>query len=383
LARRQQHPLSFTFSFETLQMKKTLSMMCSILVLLSLMDLSVAGVLAWSEERGKFASLVRYFEYGRSVPGKLSQWETNPDMRGNLYDVAWRSDVVARSSEKFAQEDINVGPVVRSYGMSFINNILTQARRAQPALVTDLHSGPGAPPNFTYSVFVDDAQNRRPGDVVVFGILSSAIPAMAALSNRTWAFEQPAPFTYPVFLPDGDGLRRIDPLINSASAERALRSQPEAEENWQRQLSQEDFFFSSTSFGATWLDHSPFARLVRRSAAINHVEHMKTEILSHSYPHDEVLRRMIASFAETARSEGQIPIIMLVQSRDRTDANVLEIAKPVLERDSIPYFATAEHFDPHDPSGFRGDGHYRPEIDRRFGVAFVALLDGLNISARE
>jgi hypothetical protein len=261
--------------------------------------------------------------------------------------------------------------------MSFVRNILTQAQAVAPGLVLDMHDGPGAPPNATYAMFLDDAQNRQPGDFAVFGILSSAIPALAALSNRTWVFEQPAPFTYPVFRPVGDGLRRIEPLINSATGQRALRTQPDANAAWARQLAEEDLFYSPITFGATWLDYSPFARLLRRALAKSHIERTEAKILSGAYPHAEVLRRMIAGFAQTARRDGQIPIIVLIQSRDGGD--VLEIARPVLERDNIPYFATVEHFDPRDPSGFLGDGHYRPEIDRTFGIAFVDLIDTLQM----
>jgi hypothetical protein len=332
---------------------------------------------------GLSVPLCRRTQYGRSVPGKLAQWEADPDRRGNLYDVAWRSEAVSDSSAEFAKDQGVSGPVVRSYGMSFVGNILTQAQAVEPNLVLDLHAGPGAPPNFTYALFLDDAQNRQPGDFAVFGILSSAIPALAALSNRTWVFEQPAPFTYPVFHPAGDGLRQIKPLINSATAERALRTQPDAKAAWARQLAEEDLFYFPITFSATWLDYSPFARLVRRSLAKGHIERTKAKILSGPYPYAEVLRRMIADFAQTARRDGQIPIIVLIQSRAGGDADVLEIAKPVLERDNIPYFATAEQFDPGDPSGFLGDGHYRPEIDRRFGEAFVDLIDTLKMRGEQ
>lgn len=358
-------------------MKKSLSMIGLIVLLLVGLDIGVASVLTWADERGKLGSLVRYFEYGRSVPGKLARWETSPDSPGNLYDVAWRAASVSDSNVRFRENQAVSGPVVRSYGMSFVNNILKQAQEVELDLALDLHGGPGAPPNFTYALFFDDAQNRRPGDFAVFGILSSAVPALAALSNRTWAFEQPAPFTYPVFHLADDGLSRVEPLVNSANAERALSTQPDAQAAWTQQLEEEDFFYSPTTFGALWLDYSPFARLVRRSLAKSHIERIETKILSGAYPYDEVLRRMISSFAETARSDGQIPIVMLIQSRERGDVDVLAIAKPILERDNIPYLATVEHFDPQDISGFLGDGHYRPEIDRRFGAAFLDLIDSL------
>ena len=359
-------------------MKKTLIMMGLTLVLLVLLDLAVAGGLGWAETHGKLSSLVRYFDYGRSVPGKLAQWEASPGRPGNLYDVAWRSKIVSDSGVSFAEAPVPEGPVVRSYGMSFVRNILHQAQEVDPELVVDMHDGPGAPPNFTYALFLDDAANRRPGDFAVLGILSSAIPALGALSNRTWVFEQPAPLTYPVFHPDGDGLRRVDPLIDSAAAQRALRNDPAAAAAWAQQLAQEDLFYAPVTFGAAWLDYSPFARLIRRALAKSHIARKKDEILSGAYPYSEVLRRMIAGFAQTARQEGQIPIVVLIQSREGED--VLEIAKPVLERDAIPYFATAEHFDPGDPSGFLGDGHYRPDIDRAFGAAFVDLIARLKVS---
>lgn len=363
-------------------MKKTFSMLFLTLLLLAFLDAGVAGVLGWADARGKLGSLVRYFEYGRSVPGKLAQWEAQPDVSRNLYDVAWRSELVSLSAAKLAKDHTTSGPVVRSYGMSFVNNILEHAQAVEPKLKVDSHAGPGAPPNYTYALFLDDAQNRRFGDFAVFGILSSAVPALAAMSNRTWMFEQPAPFTYPVFHPVGNNLRREEPLVNSPAVERALRTQPDAQAAWVRQLVEEDLFYSPITFGAPWFDHSPFARLVRRSLAKSHMARVETQIFSGSYPYAEVLRRMIANFAEIARSDGQIPIIMLIQSRERGDADVFAIAKPILERDNIPYLATAEHFDPQNSLGFLGDGHYRPEIDRRFGEAFVNLIESLKMPVR-
>lgn len=349
------------------------------LLLLMLLDAGVAGVLAWADGRNKLSSLVRYFEYGRSVPGKLARWEANPDSPGNLYDVAWRSTLVSDSKARFEKENAASGPVVRSYGMSFVNNILGQAQTTDPSLTIDLHAGPAAPPNFTYALFLDDAQNRSSDDFAVFGILSSGIPALAAFSNRTWAFEQPAPLTYPIFRPAGDSLRRIEPLINSATAERALSKQPEARAAWERQLAEEDLFYSPITFSATWLDYSPFARLVRRSLAKDHISRTEKTILSDGYPHAEVMRRMITGFAETARSDGQIPIVVLIQTREPEDADLLAIAKPVLEHHGIPYLATAEHFDPRNMSGFLADGHYQPRVDRLFGEALVDLIDTLRV----
>jgi hypothetical protein len=137
-----------------------------------------------------------------------------------------------------------------------------------------------------------------------------------------------------------------------------------------------DAFFSPVTFGATVLDVSPFARLVRRSLAKRHLRKVTTAILDDdAFPYAEVLCRMIDKFAETARADGQRPVVMLIQSRDPHDPDLLAIARPVLERAAIPYLATAEHFDPREYNGFLPDGHYRPEVDRIFGKALLHILD--------
>ena len=182
-------------------------------------------MLNWVETRGRLSSVVQYFEYGRSVPGKHARWERDPSVRGNLSAVAWRDDILAESADGFATASDT--PAVRVYGMSFSGNIMKAVSRIAPEITVDHHAGPAAPPNFTYALFQDDQPNRRPGDVAVLTILSSSVPAMASLSNRTWSFEQPAPFTYPIFRPEGaEGLRRIDPLIQSQADEVRLSSDP-------------------------------------------------------------------------------------------------------------------------------------------------------------
>lgn len=354
-------------------MRKTLMVLGLTLVLLAAMDATVATTLGWAERNGRLGALVQYFEYGRSVPGKLAQWKQNPSAQGNLYDVAWRQESVSGSADVFQTE--GAGPVIRSYGMSFVNNILRNAIDLQPDLTWDAHAGPGAPPNFTFTLFQEDRENRRSGDIVVLGILSSSMPAMAAMSNRTWVFEQPAPFTYPVYWPEADGLRRVEPLITSAEEQRALADDPAAARAWSAQMAAEDAFFSPITFGAVWADRSPFLRLVRRSLAKSHIASTEAAILAGDYPYAEVLHRMIAEFSDTARADGQTPIVILIQSRDPRDADVLTIAKPVLERDNILYLATAEHFDPRDPSGFLGDGHYKPRVDRLFAEHLIDVIE--------
>lgn len=355
-------------------MRQTVTVFSLTLVCLALLDVMVALTLGWAERNNRLVSLVRYFDYGLSVPGKLENWEANPDMLGNLYDVAWRNEIVAKSSESFKDKKDIEAVTVRTYGMSFVNNILKQALSLDSNIINDGHGGPSAPPNFTFALFEDDRGNRNPGDVVVLGVLSSSVTAMAALSNQTWLFEQPAPFTYPVYFLDGESLKRNEPLINSAEAHRDLTQNEKTRDAWLAQLRQDDMFFGPQTFKATWLDVVPFARLVRRSLAIDHIENTKRKIVDGAYPYEEVLQRMITTFAETAREDDQVPVVFLIQGRDPKDINLLDATEHVLKNDGIPYLATVEHYDPRNLSGFEADGHYKEDIDRIFGWAFVNLL---------
>lgn len=341
---------------------------------LGLFDLGVAATLAVIDGRAPaLAGLVNLFDYGRSVPGKLARWIEQPDAPGALFDVGWRSDAVARSAERFAADDPAAGPVIRGYGMSFLNQMLTAAQEIDPALRLDLHAGPSAPPNYVYALFQDDRDQRRPGDVAVLGILSSALPALAAMSNRTWLFEQPAPFTYPVYRPEGDGLRRVEPLIDGAAAERTAMADPDLGARWRAQLSQEDAFYGPAAFALPQLDASPFLRLVRRSLATASIAAREADILAPGgpFPVDETLRRLALGFAAEARAEGVIPVVALVQTRDASDRDLRALLAPLLAAEGIAYVATADVADPRTAANFVPDGHFTAAVNQRLGRAFL------------
>ena len=357
-------------------MKQQAKILALTLLMVIALDAAVAGVLAVAERQGRLGSLVQYFEYGRSVPGKIDRWRERPGIPGNLLEVAWRDDILATSREGFAAEQGD--PVVRSYGMSFVDQILQAAQEQEPGLTLDLHAGPSAPPNFTYTLFQDDAANRRAGDVVVLGILSSSVSGMAALSNRTWIFEQPAPFTYPIYEPEDGGLIRIDPLVATLEDEEALQSDPEAAAAWKRQLREDDRFYSPVTFAATWLDHSPFLRLVRRASAVDMLDGRSRAILakpsSGGFPYRETLRRMVTAFADRARADGQHPVVFLIQSRDPTDPDLRVLLGDVLTTHDIPFLATADHYDIRNPVGFLDDGHYTDSVNLSFARQFNTLF---------
>jgi hypothetical protein len=192
-------------------------------------------------------------------------------------------------------------------------------------------------------------------------------------------FEQPSPFTYPVFLPAaGGGLTRIEPLVESAAQERAILQAPSsfAARAWRAQLRDVDAFYMPETFGLPWLDISPFARLVRRSVAVKSIAATKERLLADpdgaQLPYGEILRRMVGEFARIARQDGQIPVVVLVQVQGKPDLAAL--LRPTLTAERIRYVATVDDQDPTDPEAYTSDGHYRPAIRVRFGQAFLKVI---------
>ena len=353
-------------------MARQIRVILATMAMLVLLDLAVATILRTVAPPG----LVAFFDYGRSVPGKLARWQADPGAPGNLFGVSWRPDMLAASAAGFAAED--AAPVVRVYGMSFVDQILQAAQRQRPALRLDLHSGPQAPPNFTYAMALDDRPNRRAGDIVVLGILAEALPGLATLGNRSWAFEQPAPFTYPVFRPrpGAPGLRRIDPLVLSVRDQAALDDDPARAAAWRAQLRGEDAFFDPAAYAAPVLDASPLARLVRRSVAVGGYLRRRDAFLDHpetaAIDWPEVLRRMVTSFAGMVRADGQVPVVLLVEGRGRRPV-LAPLLRGTLEAAGIATLATDAVHDPGDAALFLPDGHYRPEVNDDFARALLSL----------
>lgn len=353
-------------------MRKIFKTLVMTSVSLLILDLGVAFLLAGPAPE----SLRRFFDYGTSVPGKIEQMKLQDT---GLLQSAWLDPLIKNSTERFRAEPVGGLPVMRVYGMSFADDIAKGAQTLRPDLVVDMHGGPNAPPNFAYEAFLRDRPNRRAGDYAVLGILSASVPAMNSYSNRTWAFEQPAPFTYPVFeLAENEGLRARQPVITSLEQEFSLPTQPELAAEWADQL-QQDGLYSAAAFAWPSGDHSPFLRLARRALATRSIEAKKADIIADQdpdrYPYPEVLRRMLSEFSRMTHADGQIPIVLLIQSRDVGDPDLHELLAEGLDQADTPYLSTVTLIPVSDHNAFVADGHYTPDANQIFGEALLKLID--------
>ena len=179
-----------------------------------------------------------------------------------------------------------------------------------------------------------------------------------------------------IFRPEGArGLTRIAPVIRTAEEHRAMARDPALRARWRDQLAEEDAFHSPVTYGAPILDASPFLRLARRSLAAGEMARRTRAVTSgEAYPLEETLKRMVQEFARIARADGQVPIVVLVQSNRGGDRNLARMLGPTLRAANIPTLATAALISPANGAAYKPDGHFTAPANQALGRALLDLL---------
>ena len=234
-----------------------------LLAWLIMIDIAVSLAFGPSANRGHAPDLTRYFEYGRSVEGKLARkMAEDPSRGGNILSAGWIDHEQLKQLPDRPHEGANL--LVAAYGQSFTLNAANAAAKMDTRVTIRPFGGPGAPPSHSYAAYLADAPYRK-ADVVVFGVLSSTIGLMGSLSGLFSNFESPAPFTYPRYRLTGDRLSAELPLIRSETEFRAAFLRRSG--TWQQfkaQLEQSDRGYDAFTFEESVADSSSIVRLLRR-----------------------------------------------------------------------------------------------------------------------
>ncbi len=313
--------------------------------------------------------LARYFEYGRSVEGKLRLLvPEDPAYTHPVAQAGWlhgRDARIAREPTRAAREG---GVLVAFYGMSFSNRVAKALTAIDPRITARNIAGPGAPPNYTYAAMLED-RSRHQADVVVWTILASSLVQMGSLTAQTTFFEQPAPYTFPIFDWKDGRLDRRDPEFFSLAEFRVARDDPERWGRWLDELRQYDQAFDSFLFRGGPLDASVLVRLIRRGWSKRQSRLLGKSILSgNDLSPDAIPGRTLPAlarrFALAAAEDGRVPLILMIHNQGWSD-RVYRLLKETLSSSGIPYVSTHDIVPAGDPSSFLPDGHFSPELDRK------------------
>ena len=238
---------------------------------LGLLDAGVNCLLAYPQDPlvTNPPKLPLYFEYGRSIEGKLDRMIGNSDeTSAPLTQAGWIDDPKLLAALPTRAESEN-GTCVAAYGMSFTFRVSDAAKQLDPNLTVRGRGGPAAPLNHSYALFRDDL-GRHDARYAVIGVLASSFPAFNSMSHLTWNFEFPGVFTYPRYEFQNGELRAVDTGVDSLKDFRNVRRFSATRSGFSQTLAQHDAFYSPFLYEQNVLDSSSVLRMIRRACWQRH-----------------------------------------------------------------------------------------------------------------
>jgi hypothetical protein len=87
----------------------------------------------------------------------------------------------------------------------------------------------------------------------------------------------------------------------------------------------------------------------------------------------QLSQALIKNFAESARSDGVIPVVYIVNNRGWKTA-LYDVMHPLLDQNDIAYVSSHTIVPPDDPRLFMSDGHFDPEKDAEVSEAILKVI---------
>ncbi|MCC6349764.1 MAG: hypothetical protein IT347_09265 [Candidatus Eisenbacteria bacterium] len=325
------------------------------------------------------APLAQYFDFGASIESKMRRMVAAEDSASAPVALAgWLEPFNDGNAPLAAPAGRRL---VAVYGQSFTFQ-LTQALAAlDSTILLRTRGGPSSPASHGYAFWQSD-RGRVHAEVAILGVLASSVRGLDASSAATWEFEAPPLYTYPRYRVDARG-RPVPhpPYVLSLAGVRAALADPVRMRAWQAQLARDDDWYDPLLWRASWLDHSVFARVLRRAwAQRQQREHLARVHGRAGFREDSdnlrTLRALIGSFVEGCRADGTLPVVLLLEDAGYAD-HLSRALGPELDRRGALWMGTHELADAGNPANLKADGHFIPALNERLARALLARLDSV------
>jgi hypothetical protein len=357
-----------------------------IIVSLVVLDIAVGALSRMpTDPRVQPSALQLYFDYGRSIEGKLRTLIKPEDERSGPIVVAGWIDSSCRRTVPNVAGTLGIS----IFGNSFSGQLSNSLRKLDPAVSIEEYLGPGAPPNHSYACFVkENSFGGDRHDVQIIGVTASTLPRMEQIWGVTTSFEYPQPFTFPRYRlgPDGN-LIAHEPSVRSPDDLRRILSDREKWDDWLAELKANDYFYVHALIAEDPADRSTIARMVRRGFGqyVNRSRMAKLRRRDGRFDAPDivnVLPKLIDSFAKLARASGKRPIVVLFEEYGY-DGVLMPLLSDTLARDRIEYVYSGNIVPANDLRNYASDGHFSPEANVKIAAALLKLIDDrqTNISA--
>ena len=340
--------------------------------------------------------LAQYFDYGRSIEGKLNRM-VGQDVESSalIVDSGWIDPNSWKDLPTRPQAGPQAGPqaddnlLLVNYGMSFSDYASQAVAEIDGKITVRSIGGPSAPPNHSFAAFKADAAGRKNADVVVIGVLASSVQRMSSMSGTDWTYEFPNPYTYPYYSVDESGeLVAVEPAISTAKD--FVESFNRKDGDWQRlqgQLAQYDNVFDPFVFYTNWTDRSAIVRLIRRGWAERARSLSEQDLFDPQTGFNPeaseiiTLKALLAEFVSEVRAADQVPVILLLNDRGYGTSLYDVLSEQVESLDAL-VVSTHAIAPADDPKNFIADGHFTDEANHRIAEEIQRLIRSEKLAAR-
>jgi hypothetical protein len=346
-----------------------------VLVSLALIDVFINVAFGYPTDPSITApsKLQEYFEYGRSVEGKLARMTRLDRTKTAPITLAgWYEPLQAEMSPAASDK-----PVVTFYGMSHAVQLAHAVQRTTNELIPRAVGAPGATANWAFGAFLRDRVSYR-SRVVVLALMSANLPMITTVSPMTWNIDFPMPYTADRFYIEGSGLRASRPMFDSFDQYADTFYDQAKWDGFRTDLSKNDTIYDAFIMRANLFDHSSLVRLVRRAYGQRTIRNARHQVLDQSgYRDSEQVRianLMIKQFAELARKDGALPIIYIVNNFGYSNY-LFQAVRATLQVNDIPYVSSDSIASPNDPRKYLPDSHFTNETDDQIARALALLIE--------
>jgi hypothetical protein len=359
--------------------KRPLTILAWIFGYLVLIDLGVNVLFRYPRDPRNISppAIARFFEFGRSVEGKLSLMtrRTN-EASAPILTVGWVRE--AEGSTTVRNADAQAAPLISLYGMSHTVQLANDMAELEPTMAFRRIGAPGAVPSWSYAAYLIDREVSQ-ADAYVLGIMNIGIPFMCTTSGTTNHFDRVWPYSYPrIRLVDG-ALDLTWPPFTTLAGYREYFYDREKWASYVNWLEENDKYYDPFLYKRTLLDESSTFRLIRRAYAYSSLRRKEAQIYTGKDIYDRdseeirILFAIIEDFAEKARTDGAIPILYIVNNYAK-GTSLFDLLEPALRERDIAYLSSHEVCSPNDPRNYLPDEHFIPERNREMAKAMLRVV---------
>jgi hypothetical protein len=321
--------------------------------------------------------LEQYFEYGRSVEGKLARMTRGADAdSAPILTAGWLDG--ARGIADVVEPDAAHRPVVTFYGMSHAQLLAKEVAEQDRTLAIRNVTAPLGVPTWAFAAFGRDHERVR-SDVVILTLMTNTIPLLSTTSGGTMYFDGAYPYTYPRYTVENGALKADPPPFTSLEGYREAfydRSRWTAYLDW---LARVDKYFDPLLFRGTALDKSALVRLLRRSYAITARGALIAQVYDDARGFNpaaeevRVLDALLGEFGRLAREDGAVPLVFIVNNVNTGD-HAFRLLQPMLAKHGIAYLSSHQVVPPNDPRNYDATSHFVPEKNRELAQVMAQLI---------